>query len=133
LRSRILITTARLLVALMLLFSVFLLVRGHDEPGGGFLGGLIAAASFVLYVLAEGPGAVRAALRFDPRAVAFGGIVLALGAGLVAAFFGDMFFMAQWTTLVGLEVGTPFLFDCGVYLAVVGSVCTLVIALEEDR
>ncbi len=132
-RSLILITTARLLVALMLLFSLFLLVRGHDEPGGGFLGGLIAAASFVLYVVAEGPGAVRAALRFDPRVVAFGGLVLALAAGFAAALFGDVFFTAQWTKLLGLKVGTPFLFDCGVYLVVVGSVCTLVVALEEDR
>jgi multicomponent Na+:H+ antiporter subunit B len=132
-RSLILITTARLLVALMLLFSLFLLVRGHDEPGGGFLGGLIAAASFVLYVVAEGPGAVRSALRVDPRVLAFVGIGLALLAGLLAALPGDVFFRAQWTELGGLKVGSPFLFDCGVYLVVVGSICTLVVALEEDR
>lgn len=130
--SLILTTTARLLVALTMLFSVFILLRGHNEPGGGFLGGLIAAISFVLYTLAEGPGSVRAALRFDPRRVAMVGVGLAVAAGLLGLLAGEPFLTGLWTRVLGAKVGTPLLFDVGVYLVVLGSVLALVLALEEE-
>ena len=56
--SLILNTATRFLVALMLVFSIYLLWRGHNEPGGGFVGGLIAAIGFALYAIAYGPAAV---------------------------------------------------------------------------
>jgi multicomponent Na+:H+ antiporter subunit B len=52
-------TISRLLVGLMLLFSLFLLWRGHNEPGGGFIGGLVAAAAIIVHGLAEGPQVMR--------------------------------------------------------------------------
>jgi multicomponent Na+:H+ antiporter subunit B len=130
--SLILTTTARLLVALMMLFSMFILLRGHNEPGGGFLGGLIAATSFVLYTLAEGPGAVRDALRIDPRRLAFVGLACAVAAGVWALLAGKPFLTGLWGRVLGAKVGTPLLFDVGVYLVVVGAVLAIVLALEEE-
>jgi multicomponent Na+:H+ antiporter subunit A len=135
--SLILRTASRFLVSLILVFSVLLLLRGHDAPGGGFIGGLIAAIAFVLYSIAYGPGAVLRTLRTSPRSVALAGIGLALLAGMAAALAGEPFLSGLWTQLGGASaedgiwLGTPLVFDVGVYLVVVGTVLTLVLALEE--
>ena len=65
--SLLLRTAARFLVTLLLLFSIFLLLRGHNEPGGGFVGGLVAAGAFALYGLASNVVEARRALRVDTR------------------------------------------------------------------
>jgi len=131
-------TVSRFLVCLMLLFSVFLLLRGHNEPGGGFIGGLVAAAGIIVYGLADGPAAVRDMLRVDPRAIAMAGLLIALIAGLIAALAGASFLTGLWTFInptpddKGLALGTPLIFDIGVYLVVIGGVLGMVIALEEE-
>jgi multicomponent Na+:H+ antiporter subunit B len=131
-------TVSRFLVGLMLLFSIFLLLRGHNEPGGGFIGGLVAAAGIVVYGIADGPAAIRDILRADPRVIAMSGLLAALLAGLLAAPAGDAFLTGLWTFIgatpdsKGLAIGTPLLFDIGVYLVVVGGVLGMVIALEEE-
>ena len=76
-RTLIFRTAAPFLTALMLLFSVFVLLRGHNEPGGGFIGGLIAASAFAIHGLAFGVPAVRRALHFHPMAVSGFGLALA--------------------------------------------------------
>ena len=61
-------TAARFLMPLQLMFSIFLLLRGHDEPGGGFIAGLVAAGAFTLYLFAFGVSATKEVLRMvDPR------------------------------------------------------------------
>ena len=134
--SLILGTATRLLVPLMLVFSLYLLWRGHNEPGGGFVGGLIAAIGFALYALGRGTAALREALRVDPRSIAMVGLAMAVAAGLLAALTGDAFLTGLWwRPTIGdgyLPLGTPLLFDVGVYLVVVGGVLTLLLALEED-
>ena len=136
--SLILGAATRVLVALMLLFSIYMLLRGHNEPGGGFIGGLIAAIGFALYAIAQGTAAARAALRVDPRDLGIFGLALALLAGLSAALFGDPLFTGQWWFLgatadsKGLPLSSVLVFDVGVYLVVVGAVLTLVFALEEE-
>lgn len=131
-------TVSRFLVGLMLLFSIFLLLRGHNEPGGGFIGGLVAAAGIIVYGIADGPAAIRDILRVDPRAIAMSGLLAALLAGLLAAPAGSAFLTGIWTFIgatpdsKGLAIGTPLLFDIGVYLVVVGGVLGMVTALEEE-
>lgn len=128
----------RYLAGLLLLVSVFMLLRGHNEPGGGFIGGLIGASGLVLYAIACGTRDARAALRIAPETIAVLGLLIALGAGLVAGFFGDDFFTGQWLFLgateddKGLPVSTVLLFDIGVYAAVFGSVLSLVFTMEEE-
>lgn len=135
--SLILRTATRYLLALLLLFSVFLLLRGHNHPGGGFAGGLVAAGAFALYSIAFDPGAARDLLRVDPRSLIGAGLLLALGSGLPALPAGQPFLTGQWTHLefgraAGLDLGTPLLFDLGVYLAVLGMTLTILLALAEE-
>lgn len=131
-------TVSRLLMGLMLLFSLFLLWRGHNEPGGGFIGGLVAAAGLVVYGLADGANSMRMILRVDPRAIALSGLLTAVVAGILPLLGGADFLTGLWLfigateTDKGLALGTPLLFDIGVYLTVVGGVVGMVVALEES-
>jgi multicomponent Na+:H+ antiporter subunit B len=136
--SIILVAGTRLLVALFLVFSVFMLLRGHNEPGGGFIGGLIAATGFVIYAIACGTDAARRALRVAPERIAMAGLGIALFAGVAAVLDGEVFFTGQWffigatETDKGLPLSTVLIFDIGVYLVVMGSIMSLSFALEES-
>ena len=124
--------TTRRLVPLILVFSVFLLLRGHEHPGGGFVGGLVAAIAFSLYAFVFGPRAARGVLRADPRAVGAVGLAVAIASGLVGSMRDTApFLTGQWGTLAGLKIGTPVMFDVGVYLVVIGVVLTFVIGIKE--
>ena len=81
---------------LLLLFSVFLLLRGHNEPGGGFVGGLVAAAAFALYAIAYGVERARRALLVKPLTLLGAGLLIALASGVPAVLRGQPFLTAQW-------------------------------------
>jgi len=135
--SLILATAARYLLSLLLVFSIFILIRGHNEPGGGFIGGLIAAAAFALNAVAFDAGTARRILRIDPRTLVALGLLIALGAGTVPLLTGAPFLTGIWFTayvpgLGELPVGTPLLFDCGVYLVVLGVTLTMILTLAEE-
>jgi multicomponent Na+:H+ antiporter subunit B len=133
--SIILRTATQLLLTILLLFSVFLLLRGHDLPGGGFIGGLVAAAAVALYTLAFGPVAAQAMLRVPPQALLGVGLLAAVVAGLLALLTGEAFLTGQWWIIdLGndrvLKLSSPLLFDIGVYLVVVGTILTMLFSLE---
>jgi len=136
--SIILQVATRYLSALLLVFSIYMLLRGHNEPGGGFIGGLIGATGFVLHAIACGTKDARAALRIMPQTIAMGGLGIALLAGLFAGLQGDAFLTGQWVFLgatetdKGFGVSTVLFFDIGVYLVVLGSILTMVFAMEEE-
>jgi multisubunit Na+/H+ antiporter MnhB subunit len=130
-------TATRLLVGMILVFSVYLLLRGHNAPGGGFSGALVAATGFAMYAMAEGAASVRKALRVDPSRIVVAGILLALASGIFAVFSQQPFLTGVWwtVTLLGsteIKIGTPFFFDVGVYAIVLGAILTLILALEEE-
>jgi multicomponent Na+:H+ antiporter subunit B len=134
--SLILRTSTRLVVTLLLMFAVFLLLRGHNDPGGGFVGGLVAAGGLALYAVSDGPAAARRALHLDSRTIIAVGLLTALATGVGALVFGDPFLTAHWGTLDvrGLEpvaLGTPLLFDVGVFIVVLGVTQTIVLSLAE--
>ena len=133
--STILQTATRVLMPLLLLFAVFLLLRGHNQPGGGFVGGLVVASSFVLYSIAFGVDAGRRALLVSPATLLGAGLLVALMSGLPAVISGRPFMTAQWTEVrlgpTAVAIGTPLVFDLGVFLAVVGVVVTIVFTLAE--
>jgi multicomponent Na+:H+ antiporter subunit B len=130
-------TTARFLIGLLLVFAVFIFLRGHNAPGGGFLGGLGVAAAVTLYAFAFGPERALRFLRVDPRTLVGLGLLVAGGSGLVAALAGDPFMTGQWTTLdlpgtPELKLGTPLLFDLGVAMVVVGVGVTILVSLASE-
>ncbi|MEO9611689.1 MAG: Na+/H+ antiporter subunit B [Nitratireductor sp.] len=128
-------TSAPYLTSLMVLFSVFVLLRGHNEPGGGFIGGLIAASAFAIYGIACGVSPVRRALYFHPMALSGFGLFLAALSGFASLFFGVPFLTGLWTSPeilgVTVDLSTVLFFDIGVYFVVVGSVTSIALALEE--
>jgi len=133
--SVILRTATQLLITVLLLFSVFLLLRGHDLPGGGFIGGLTAASALALHAIANGLADARRLLRVPPQLLTSWGLVLAVGAGFLALLGAEPYLTGQWwvVPLAGQEIklSSPLVFDVGVYLVVVGVVLTMVFALEE--
>jgi multicomponent Na+:H+ antiporter subunit B len=134
--SIILRTATRFLMTLLILFSIFLLLRGHNEPGGGFVGGLVAAAAYILHALAFDVSATRAALRVAPRTLIGLGLLLAVGSGLLPILLGRPFLTALWWDVpLGagvLELGTPLIFDTGVYVAVLGVALTTMLTVAEE-
>jgi multicomponent Na+:H+ antiporter subunit B len=124
----------RLILPVMLLFSIFLLLRGHDDPGGGFVGGLMAAAAFALYALSHSVERARHALRIDTLRLIGIGLLLASGSGVLSLFIQKPFMTAIWTDVIIPVIGKPstvLLFDTGVYLVVVGVTLTIIFALAE--
>ena len=128
-------TIAPYLAALMMLFSIFVLLRGHNEPGGGFIGGLIAASALAIYGIANGVAPVRRAIYFHPMSLSAFGLLLATLSGLPSLLASVPFLTGLWVypTLFGTEIplSTPLFFDIGVYCVVVGSLGSIALALEE--
>jgi multicomponent Na+:H+ antiporter subunit B len=129
-------TIAPYLSALMILFSVFVLLRGHNEPGGGFIGGLIGASAIAIYGIAFGVAQVRRAIWVHPNALAGLGLLISALSGLASAFVGRPILTGLWwlPVLQGVElpISTVLAFDVGVYLVVLGSFASIALALEEN-
>lgn len=113
----------RILTPVLLILTVFLFLRGHNLPGGGFIAGLMAAAAFQLQILSRGEAVVRAQVgRYLHPGIGLG-LLFAVSAGLFGALNGT-FFAGQWYDiplgpLGHLELGTPVIFDLGVDLVVI--------------
>jgi len=131
-------SVAPYLTSLMVLFSIFVLLRGHNEPGGGFIGGLIAASALAIYGIACGVAPVRRAIYFHPMAIAAFGLFMSAMAGVLSMFAGVPYMSGLWIYphFFGVEVAlsSVLVFDVGVYLVVVGAISSIALALEErDR
>jgi multicomponent Na+:H+ antiporter subunit A len=121
----------------VLVFSLYLLFAGHNQPGGGFVGGLVAGAAFVLRYVAGGRAALRAAVPVDPGIPVGGGLVLAAGTGMAAWLFGGQFLEsgkleADLWLLGHLKVTSALPFDTGVYLVVAGLVLAVLRTLGAE-
>lgn len=135
--SIILSTATRFLVPLLLMLPVFLLLRGHNLPGGGFVAALVAATAISLYAISFDVAAARAALRVDPRALIGIGVLIAMGCGTLSLLTGGPFLTGIWGQVrfpgfPEVFVGTPLLFDLAVFITVLGVVLTMVFALMEE-
>lgn len=135
--SIILRAATRYLFPIILLFSIFLLLRGHDEPGGGFIGGLLGATAFALFAIAHDVGSSRRMLRVELHALMGVGLLFAAGAGVFGLLTDQPYFSAMWgvINLPGfgeLKLGTPLLFDIGVYLVVVSFTLMVVYSIAEE-
>lgn len=135
-RSLILTTATRYLLPLMLLFSLFILLRGHHHPGGGFIGGLVASTAFALYGFAYGITSARRMLRVEPLQLIGVGLLIVLLSSLMAPLFtGDPYLTAVWGgrefPAIG-KIGTPLFFEIAIYLIVIGVTLLIILSLAED-
>lgn len=179
-RTLIFATAIRILTPVFVVFSLYILLRGHNHPGGGFIGGLIGSIAFVFHTLAHGTkettksyfsltfykydrkphhGKVRHALRvlrknlirnryekpksiwnyyplrLRPAYIMAFGLLVAVSSGLLGLLLGEPFMAGYWIDakipLIG-SLGTPLLFDAGVYILVLGMVLKLVFTMSKD-
>ena len=135
-QSVILSTATRILMPMLLLFSAFILFRGHNLPGGGFIGGLVASATFILHSYTYGVQRTLELLRIPPRILLGVGLLVALGSGCISLVSGKPFMTGRWGKVqINSEevwhLGTPVFFDIGVYLVVIGAVLTIILTLAE--
>lgn len=135
-KSLILSTATRYLFPLLMLFSVFLLMRGHNEPGGGFVGGLVAATAFVLYSIAYSIREARRVMRIEPIQLIALGLLTSISSGMIALLLGKNLMTGIWVPSdvpILSHLGTPILFDIGVYLVVLGITMMIIFALSEEN
>lgn len=128
-------TAANYLLPLLLLFSIFILLRGHYLPGGGFVGGLIASTAFVLHSLGHGLKETRKIIKFHPGYLMPLGLSIAVISGTLPLFMGKTVLTALWFEepfpIVGL-VGSALFFDTGVFLVVIGVTLTILFTIREN-
>lgn len=135
-KSAILQTATRYLLPILLLFSVFLLLRGHYHPGGGFVGGLVASIAFVLHSFANGTEKTMKILRYKPLSLLPIGLAISTAAVTLPLLLDLPPMTGLWLEepipVIGM-IGSSLFFDLGVYLVVIGVVLTILftIALND--
>lgn len=134
--STILSTGIKLLVPLFVIFSLFLLFRGHNAPGGGFVGGLVFSIAFSLYTLNYGVQRTKEKYKIQPLKLIAWGLAIAVASGIISLFAGESFLTGLWYDEITIPIlgkpGTPILFDIGVYLLVAGTILSLIFTLWEE-
>lgn len=127
---------ARGVLPVAVLFAVYLLFRGHDAPGGGFVAGLVTSAAVILHALANVAPRERGR---RPRVLSsvWIGLLVATGTGLVAVAAGEPFLTHSHFDVgsgqAAIHLSTTLLFDVGVFLVVVGSTITALAAFVEEE
>ena len=135
-KTIILRTASNYMLPLLLVFSVFILLRGHYLPGGGFVGGLIASIAFVLHAFANGLGDTRSLIRWHPGFLMPTGLGLSFLSGMSPLLIsGKPFLTGVWyphhLPIVG-NLGSALFFDIGVYLVVLGVTLTIIFTISES-
>lgn len=134
--SLILRSCTRILVLVVVILSFFMLLRGHNLPGGGFIAGLLLATAFSLHLLAFGAQETRKLIRVDLRSVIGAGLFISVLSGCIGVLYGEAFMTGHWLAepIPGIgKVGSVLLFDLGVYLAVFGTVLLILISLGKEE
>lgn len=135
-QSIILKKVSKLLLAISLLLAFFFLIRGHHEPGGGFIGGILASAGFIFYAMIHGTKSVEKIIRINTRFIMAMGLSIAVMAFFIPVFFGQAPLTGIWVSvspLPGMDwhLGTPLLFDMGVFFVVVGVILSIIFSVME--
>ncbi|MGE6629900.1 Na(+)/H(+) antiporter subunit B [Bacillus sp. NPDC077027] len=131
-------TITKIVVFIILLFSFHLFLAGHNNPGGGFIGGLMSSGAVVLLLLAYDLKTVRRILPFNFIYVVGAGLCIAILTGM-GSFLFDVPFLSHTFDYFNLpilgqtELATAVLFDIGVYLVVVGVTMTIIQTIGEKE
>lgn len=131
-------TATPILMLLLIVFSIYALLRGHHEPGGGFIGGLLIAAAFSMHALAFDVPTTRRLLRVSPHVIMGLGLLTAVSSGIVGILTHGAFLKGVWFKLEvpgfgAIDAGTPLLFDIGVYAVVMGMVLMIIFTAAETE
>ena len=121
----------------LILVSAVAFFSGHNHPGGGFIGALIASIAFIVSCFARDVKTTLKKLRVDSRVWMITGLLMVLASGLIGVFYHKPFLSGIWVSFhmkwVGIyHLGTPNLFDLGVYVLVIGAVSTIISNLTEN-
>jgi multicomponent Na+:H+ antiporter subunit B len=134
-RNIVLIKISRLYLVAMIIFSIFVLLRGHNHPGGGFIGGIITSTGFIFYGIINGSDKVKGLLRISTIELMGAGLLAGLIALLIPVFAGSEPFTGVWTEFSifsrVVHLGTPLLFDTGIYLVVTGVFLSIIISVMD--
>jgi monovalent cation:proton antiporter len=130
-------TVSKVVVFIILTFSIYMFLAGHNNPGGGFVGGLMTASALVLLYLAFDLETMKRVIPIDFKIVIALGLFIAVMTGTGALFFGAQFLTHSFghfdLPLLGdTELATAVLFDLGVYLTVVGITMTIILEIGDD-
>lgn len=130
-------TTTILIAFILFGFSIYLLLAGHNSPGGGFVGGLMTSAAVVLMFMAYGVGAVRKILPIDFKLLIPIGLSIAVLTGVGSFAFSEPFLSQTFgyfhVPILGeVELATALLFDLGVFFTVVGVTLTIILSIAND-
>lgn len=136
-RSVIVDTITRIVFHSALVLSIYLLFAGHNQPGGGFVGGLVAAAAFALTYVAGGIDDVRTLSRLRPWTVLGSGLFLSAMAAMTPLLFGDPVLESGHESfdvpaLGHVEISSTLFFDVGVYGVVVGLVLMVIESFGDE-
>jgi multicomponent Na+:H+ antiporter subunit B len=126
----------RILTPVLLILAVILLLVGHNAPGGGFIAGLVVASAMLMQIITRGDVYVRNLVGWYLQPLMGSGLALAVGSALVGAVEGDFFKGVWWKWTLGrftLEIGTPMLFDVGVFLVVLAVVTSYLLELSRPQ
>lgn len=129
-------TLTRLILPLMLMVAVYIFLRGHNLPGGGFIAGLIAAVALIVQYLANGIDWTKARLKFEKDSLIAYGLLIATLTGIVSMlinypFLTSTFTHLHWPIVGEFEVASAIAFDLGVFLVVVGSTVLILVQLGK--
>ncbi len=128
---------AKRIKPVMLIFAFIILLRGHNEPGGGFIGGLIAASAYILMALSTTASQVKEKLWLQPLQIMAIGLLVAVLSALPSMIGEGEFMKGVWIEIPlffgeKLKLGTPLLFDTGVFFTVIGFSLSVIITLMEE-
>lgn len=131
-------TASQVLVFLIMTYAIYILFAGHNNPGGGFVGGLVTATGFVLLYLAFDSRTVRQIIPANFRNIGAIGVLIAVLTGAVPALAGEPFLThrtahAHLPLFGDVHLATAVLFDVGVFLAVLGTAMTIISNISEDE
>lgn len=130
-------TATKILVFLIMTFSIYVLFAGHHNPGGGFIGGLITASALVLLYVAFDLQTVREVIPVDFKKLAAAGVLISVLTGVGSLVLGVPFLSQTFNYfdlpfLGKTELATALIFDLGVYMCVVGTTLTIITSISED-
>jgi multicomponent Na+:H+ antiporter subunit B len=135
-KSPILQSATKYLLPILLLFSFFLLLRGHYYPGGGFVGGLVASIAFVLHSFANGTDETMRILKHKPLSLIPVGLAISAISVTLPMLFGLPVMTGLWFNepipVIGM-IGSALFFDLGVYLVVIGVVLTILFTISLNN